>query len=162
MKPNEVIFYLIGQITADVETYEWRRRMRERFNEHEKIKLYDPCNNTFSKNTLIQSQGTVDGFTKSVRENKTSAILPVRDASFVFSSDGAIANLNIYTPDKPLLGTFFELAWYRLCPDKTVIGIFDGDPYEALQCYHPFVLNTIHTWVKNEKEAGDLLVDFFE
>lgn len=161
MKPNEVIFYLIGQITSDVETYNWRKRMRMRFDEHEKIKLYDPCNNLFSKNTLKQSRGTVDGFKNAVKQNATSAILPVRDASFVFSSDGAVANLNIYTPDKPLIGTFFELAWYRLCPDKTVIGIFDGDPYKAFQCYHPFVLKTIHTWVKNEEEAGDILIDFF-
>ena len=67
MKPNEVIFYLIGQITADVETYNWRKRIRGRFNEHEKIKFYDPCNNTFSKSILKQSKGTVHGFKKVVK-----------------------------------------------------------------------------------------------
>jgi hypothetical protein len=161
VKPNEVIFYLIGQITADVETYNWRKRIRERFNEHEKIKFYDPCSNTFSKSILKQSKGTVDGFKKVVRLNGNAGILPVRDASFVFSSDGAIANLNIYTKEKPLIGTFFELAWYRMCPDKTVIGIYDGVPQKAFQCYHPFVWNAVHTWVRNEEEAGDVLMDFF-
>lgn len=161
MKPNEVIFYLIGQITADPETNDWRMRMRNRFSEHERIKFYDPCNYLFSKNVLLESQGKDDGFTKAVKLNSHSDILPVRDASFVFSSDGAVANLNIYNKEKGLLGTFFELAWYRMCPDKTVIGIYDGDPQKAYQCYHPFVWKTVHTWVKNEEEAGDLLVDFF-
>lgn len=161
MKPNEVIFYLIGQITADVITYNWRKRIRERFDEHEKIKFYDPCNNSFSKGVLKESQGEGNSFTNIVKLNKHSDILPVRDAAFVFSSDGAVANLNIYNKERGLLGTFFELAWYRLCPDKTVIGIFDGDPAEAFHCRHPFVWKTVHTWVKNEEEAGDLLMDFF-
>ena len=36
METNKVTIYLIGQITSDPETYEWRRRVRERFKEHEK------------------------------------------------------------------------------------------------------------------------------
>jgi hypothetical protein len=162
MKTNEVIFYLVGQITADPETYNWRRRIRERFNEHEKIKFFDPCNNTFSKGVLEESHGKVDGFKNTVILNKHASIIPVRDASFVSNSDGAIANLNIYTPEKPLIGTFFELAWYSLCfPEKLVIGILDGNPEEVFQCRHPFVWKAVHTWVKNEEEAGDLLLDFY-
>ena len=161
MKPNETIFYLIGQITSNPETYEWRKRLRERFNEHEIIKFFDPCDNTFSKAALKNSKGEMHNFETGVRRNSHSAILSPRDASFVFESDGAIANLNVYHKDKPFIGTFFELAWYKMCAEKTVIGLFDGDPKTDLQCSHPFVWDAVHTWVRNEEEAGDLLMDLF-
>jgi len=103
----------------------------------------------------------MSNFESSVRRNSHSAILSPRDASFVFDSDGAIANLNVYHEGKPFVGTFFELAWYKMCTEKTVIGIFNGDPRKDLQCSHPFVWDAVHTWVKNEEEAGDVLLDFF-
>jgi len=152
-------FYLVGQITTHPETYAWRRNMRIRFNEEKNIKLIDPCNHEFSRRCLKEAK---DGnFRKIASFNLASAILPVRDAQYVMQSDGAIANLNWYTPETPLLGTFFELAWYKMQPWKTVIGIYDGDPQENYICYHPFVKSTVHVWVKNEEEAGDILVDLF-
>ncbi len=63
--------------------------------------------------------------------------------------------------EKPILGSFFELAWYYTMPEKTVIGIFDGDPNEAIQCKHPFVQEAVTTWVKTPKEACYLTLHYF-
>jgi len=161
METNKMNIYLIGQITSDPETYEWRRRIRKRFEEHEKFRFFDPCNNMFSKSVLKSSKGNVESFKSLAAWNTFSSILVPRDMSFVLSSDGAIVNLNLYTKDKPLLGTFFELAWLKINPEKTVIGIFDGDPKENFICQHPFVKSTVHAWVKNDSQACDLLEEFF-
>ena len=161
MENDKLFIYLIGQISSDPETYEWRRRVRERFAEHEKFRFFDPCNNMFSKSVLKSSKGNVDCFKSLTAWNTLSSILVPRDMSYVLNSNGAIANLNSYTKDKILLGTFFELAWYKMNPEKTVIGIFDGDPEENFICQHPFVRSTIHVWTKNEEQACDILEEFF-
>lgn len=161
METNKINIYLIGQITSHPETYEWRRRVRERFKEHDKFNFFDPCNNMFSKSVLKASKGDVEGFKKLAAWNSFSGILVPRDMSFVLNSDIALANLNSYSEDKPLIGTFFELAWYKMNPEKTVIGIFDGEPTESFVCQHPFVRSAIHAWTKNEKQACDILEEFF-
>jgi len=161
METNKINVYLIGQITSHSETYEWRRRVIERFKEHETFRFFDPCNNMFSQSALKVSKGDVESFKKFAAWNSFSSILVPRDMSFVLNSDVAFANLNIYTKDKPLLGTFFELAWYKMHPEKTVIGIFDGDPIESFICQHPFVRSAVHVWTRNEEEAGDILEEFF-
>lgn len=161
MEHNKVTIYLIGQITSDPETYKWRERVRKRFEEHEKIKLFDPCNNIFSKSVLKASKGDVEKFKRTAAWNSASSILVPRDMSYVLNSDGALANLNHYTKEKTLCGTFFELAWYKMNPQKVVIGIFGGDPNENFVCQHPFVRATVHAWAKNEEEACDLLEQFY-
>ena len=161
METNKINVYLIGQITSDPETYEWRRRVRKRFEEHETFRFFDPCNNMFSKSVLKTSDGNVESFKNFAAGNSFSSILVPRDMSFVLNSDVAIANLNIYTKDKPLLGTFFELAWYKMNPEKTVIGIFDGDPQENFICMHPFVKSAVHVWTRNEQQSCDILEEFF-
>ena len=158
MKPNEMIWYLIGQITADVRTYDWRKQIRKRFApEKERIKFFDPCDNGFNK-MVLEFAEDVQKFREMVRDNpQFSQIIPTRDMGYVFASDGAICDLNPYTPEKPFIGTFFELAWYRLTPWKPVVGVFEGDHTMDLTCRHPFVWDSITTWVKTYEEACDLV-----
>jgi len=156
-----MIWYLIGQITADQRTYDWRKDVSAHFAEQEIFKFYDPCNNKFNLMALEFSEN-VQKFREFVRDNpQYSQMIPTRDMGYVFSSDGAICNLINYTPEKPFIGTFFELAWYRLTPWKPVIGIFDGDHTVDLVCRHPFVWEAITTWVKSVEEACDLVETMF-
>jgi hypothetical protein len=157
MKVGNSTFYLVGQITSDPQTYQWRKNVRDYFEGSDQINFYDPCNNVFSQGVLKQADGNVESFRKSASFNLVSPILPIRDASYVFSSDGCVANMNIYTPDKPFIGTFFELAWYKMKPEKLVIGIFNGDAKTNLICWHPFVQSSVHLWVKDEYEACSVL-----
>lgn len=153
-------FYLVGQITANPETRRWREYLCNRFADYDdQILLIDPCDHIFTTKTLSEAK---DGnFRTSTSFNATSAVLPVRDAQYVMKSTGCIANLNWYSPETPLLGTFFELAWYKMQPWKTVIGIYSGDPKQDYICGHPFIQSTVHVWVYNEVQVGDIIEELF-
>lgn len=143
--------YLAGQISENPETIKWRKRINFVCDDIDELDIIDPCNNSFSK----------EGRKDKILFKKIKPLITPRDYSYVLSSDGVIANLNWYTKEIPMIGTFFELAIYKLCPEKVVVGIFDGDPSTDIVCQHPFVNSTIHTWVKNEDEALDIFLKFF-
>ena len=67
--------------------------------------------------------------------------------------------MNQYDPDKPLLGSFFELAWYFAEPEKTVIGY--ADDLNSYLCQHPFVQGAVSTWVNDVVDAVYLLKKYF-
>lgn len=152
--------YLIGQITADPETYRWREQVEDYFNVRNLVEVINPCNSAFNQNALISSDGDETGFSKKSFAENGVVLLPHRDKEFVKQSNVAFVNMNMYSPEKPIIGTFYELAWYFGSPEKMVIGIFDGDPIKDFQCYHPFVRETVQTWVKSPLEACQLLERF--
>lgn len=154
------VAYLVGQISKDViETYLWRERVRDRFKHNEKIDIIDPCYNQFNQGILTDDVKDEDR-TIVYQKMGTDVLVP-KDYTYVRKSTMGIANMNHYDPKKIICGSFFELAWYYANPEKTVIGIFDGNPKKDIVCNHPFVRQSIHTWVKNEKEACDLIEYFY-
>ena len=125
------------------------------------LKFFDPCNNGFNLKALEFSEN-VQKFREFVRDNpQYSQLIPTRDMAYVYGSDGAVCNLINYTPEKPFIGTFFELAWYQMTPWKPVIGIFDGDYTQDLVCRHPFVWEAVTTWVKSVEEACETIETMF-
>lgn len=168
MKPDELIIYLIGQITKDQRTFAWRFKVRNHFDyirdigkrEHP-VRFFDPCNNDYSKEMLEKSK-SVEDFRKNIKNTpQFSKVLPIRDMNYVFSSDGAILNLTPFTPEKPFIGTFYELSWYMTTPWKPVIAIYPGDHTEDLICMHPFVQASVTTWVQDVDEACALVEKLF-
>lgn len=156
------IAYLIGQISADVEeTYLWRKRIRDYFCTNEKIELIDPCENPFNQSILKYAGRTDDPDRLKVYRKSGTDLLVPKDKTYVIKSTMGIANLNHYDPKKPVIGTIFELAWYHDYPEKSVIGIFDGDPSKDIHCNHPFVRSVVSTWVKNDEEACKLIEYFY-
>lgn len=153
--------YLVGQISPKfVETYEWRNRVINNmrpYNEggQDRFKFINPCANGFNKDILRKGKYAIEG----KNHEFGMEVLPHKDLSFVMESDIAIANLNQYDPDKPLLGTFFELAWYSLHHEKTVIGFADN--LTSYICKHPFVSQAVNVWVKDEIEACYVLERYF-
>ena len=162
MKTDETVLYLIGQITRDERTYSWRSQVRRHFSQFAHyLKFFDPCNNDYSKEVLKNSD-SVEGFRKYVKNTpQFSKVLPVRDMNYVMSSDGAICNMNAYTPEKPFIGTFYELSWYMTTPWKPVIGVFEGDYTQDLNCMHPFVQASVTTWTSSIEEACALVERLF-
>jgi hypothetical protein len=67
--------------------------------------------------------------------------------------------MNQYDPEKPLLGSFFELAWYFANPEKAVIAFCDD--LNSYLCQHPFVQQAVNVWCDNEDEAAYLLEKYF-
>jgi hypothetical protein len=161
-------FYLIGQITRDERTYQWRKDIISHFDYirdvqkfRHNIKFLDPCGNNYARR-ILENTETVEDFRKFVKNTPTfSKLIPVRDGYYVHSSDAAICNMNSYTPEKPFIGTFFELAWYLWEPWKPVIGIYEGDYTQDLICMHPFVQRAVTTWVRDIGQACSVVEDMF-
>ncbi len=154
--------YLVGQITANRETYIWRSWVSDYFKNDEQIEVIDPCNNKFSKEMLEIALSANTEFRAITTWNKYSNILTSRDLDSVLMSDIGLANLNIYDPEHPFIGSFFELCCYYMNPEKTVIGIFDGNPEEDSICCHPFIRQTVDVWTKNVRQACELIDSFFK
>lgn len=152
--------YMIGQISPDdEETYQWRERVRDFFKDDSRIRLIDPCNNGFNQKVLKDNKE--DPQRLRIYKTKGTNLLVPKDYSYVRRSTMGLANLNHYDPRKPIIGTCFELAWYYANPEKTVIGIFDGNPKKDIHCNHPFVRETVDIWVKNDFEACRLIEHFY-
>jgi len=152
--------YLVGQISVDEpETYKWRELVREHFKNYDCFNIIDPCNNAFNQ-TMLGKYKHIDAKRQQVYKENGIDVLVSKDYSFVKKSTIAIADLNIYDPKKAIIGSFYELAWYFLHPEKTVIGVFSGD--ESLHTAHPFVKASVTTWVKSHKEACELIKFYFK
>jgi len=150
------LFYLVGQISPKFPvTYEWRNKIEKHFEDEDEIKFINPCSNKFNKKVLEEKRYAV---TKDKRSFGID-LLPPKDKTFVMRSNGSIVNMNQYDPDKCLLGSFFELAWYFDYPEKSVIAF--ADDRDAYICQHPFVQQAVNVWCDNEEEAAYLLEKYF-
>lgn len=154
--------YLIGQISVNKpETYNWRKKIKERFMDDRQFYFIDPCNNEFNKAVQKEYGNGSDPDRTRVYTTGGISLLVPKDKMYVMKSTGAIANMNHYDPEKPMVGTMFELAWYHDNNHKAVIGIFNGDHEKDKYCNHPFVKAVINCWTKNEQEAADILERYF-
>lgn len=153
--------YLVGQISVDKQvTYEWRKNIRRCFATRKDWEIIDPCNNGFNQQVLANAGG--DPKRLKVYKTRGVELLVPKDYSYVKQSTMGICNMNHYDKKKPIIGTMFELAWYYSDPEKTVIGIFDGNPCEDVNCNHPFVKSVVDTWVKDEFEAAEMAMHFYQ
>lgn len=151
--------YLVGQITPnEPETYAWRTRVEEYFQmKGNGPTILNPCATKF--NDKLNNKQVADRL--SIYKEQGITILPPKDLKLVERSHVLFANMNHYDLGKPLIGSFFELAWAYLNPSTVVIGIFDGDRKKNLNAGHPFVEAAVTTWVKNEIEACKVYENFF-
>lgn len=156
--------YLVGQISSDPRSYEWRLNL-ERYLEgwHADVKnnitLLDPCKNSMNLNLIKRNKNNEESYISEANTHNSMKILTPLDAGYVRESTICFANMNHFTPERPIIGSYFELAfYYHNYPYKPVIGIFDGDPKEAYHTSHPFVQAAVHAWVKNEMDALSLII----
>ena len=148
--------YLVGQISPKFPvTYEWRQKVEENFKRNGDFDFINPCRNPFNQKSLKNSEYAV---TKDKRSFGIDLLVP-KDYTFVLRSSFAIVNMNQYDPDKCLLGSFFELAWYFLHPEKAVIAF--ADDQSAYICQHPFVQQSVNTWCWDVGEACYLVEKYF-
>jgi len=157
MNGNKKLCYLVGQISPKFRiTYDWRDYVIVKMEEYkDQIGFINPCANSFNKEVLENKEYAI---TKDKRSFGLD-ILPHKDLKFVLESSIALVNMNQYDPDKCLLGSFFELAWYFLYPEKTVIGF--ADDLNSYICQHPFVQRSVSTWCNTVEEATYLLQRYF-
>lgn len=156
------IMYLVGQIAANRETYIWRSWVSDYFKNSEHIEIIDPCNNKSAREWMENALSANTDPREMITWDQYSNLIVGKDLDSVLQSDIGLVNLNHYVPERPLIGSFFELGCYYMNPEKTVIGIFDGSPNEDLTCWHPFVRQTVDVWTKNVRQACELIDYFFE
>ena len=152
--------YLLGQVTANPLTYSWRKAVEDYFWYNKRVNIINPCSNKFDNDILKSSNKDEMKFSDTALKEKGIELLPHMDRNLVRISNIGFINMNIFSLSRPLIGTLFELAWFFDAPEKTVIGIFSGDPTEDFQCNHPFVRAAVQSWVNNEIEACILLEKF--
>jgi hypothetical protein len=147
--------YLVGQISSkEPESYLWRQRVtRELVG---LVNIIDPCMTEF--NESIKGSG-IDPQKYIALTDGIDIIVP-KDRLAVAKSTICVANMTQYDKTKPLIGSCFELAWYYDSPEKTVIGIYNGDK-DNLLYRHPFIQASVNTWVTDEFEAAELIRDYF-
>ena len=154
--------YLAGQISSDIETYNWRVRVRGYYRNNPLVRIIDPCLSEF--NLEANKNGDAkEGFSQKSRTEEGMVLLPYKDRNYVKISNVIFFNLNHYTKEKPLLGTMFEMAWTFDDSSKMVIGIHKGGEQEREKnpfARHPFVTETVQVWVENERQACELLDRF--
>ena len=153
--------YLIGHINpAHPETYAWRKEVEEYFKDQEDVSIINPCDSSFD--TKLLDAGNDDPGRLAAYRKKGTRIFVPKSRQSVDESTIAIANLETYGSEAPMIGTIMELAWYMDNPQKTVIGLLPisnmaQDPYAC----HPFVAESIHVWTKSVKEACRMVDMFF-
>lgn len=148
--------YLVGQISPKFpETYKWREDIINDFEDIYEIQFINPCGNAFNQKGLAKRRNAV---TKEKRSFGIDLLVP-KDRSFVKRSTIAMVNMNHYDVEKPLLGSFFELAWYFDSPEKGVIAW--ADDLTKYECQHPFVQQAVTTWCQDVAEACYLVKKYY-
>jgi len=157
MNGRKKICYLVGQISPKFKvTYDWREYVIHQMSEYrDQIDFINPCANFFNKKLIEDGEYAVTLKTRSTGID----ILPHKDYTFVLESDIALVNMTQYDPKKPLLGSFFELAWYFTHPEKTVIAF--ADDLDSYICQHPFVQETVSVWCDNVEESVFMIQKYF-
>lgn len=156
--------YLVGQISSNPDSYQWRLNLQWHLKEYDErvqssISLIDPCKNSMNLGLIKEAKHDESKFNDNAFNHLSMSILAPLDAGYVKESTVCIANLNHFTPERPIIGSYFELAWYYYnFPHKPVIGVLNGNPQEFYHTKHPFVQAAVHVWVTNEKQALDLIV----
>ncbi len=146
--------YLAGNISSDPATYKWRVRAIELLSE--KFIVLNPTANYFNKKLLKDHKGDTESFIKEV-VSRSQRILIVKDFNLVQSSDIILVNVALVTPDKPPIGTVYELAWSWLLK-KPIIAIVGDNLYSK----HPFTRATFSAEVDTLEDAVTLIEEFFE
>lgn len=148
--------YLVGQISPKFpETYQWRKRVVENMKQREDIKVIDPCANWFNQTLLDTRKYAVENGQRQTGLN----VIPSKDLTSVLRADIAIVNLNQYDRNKELLGSYFEMAWLYMHPEKTVIAFADN--LNSWNCQHPFVTQVVDEWCSTEDEACVIVHSYF-
>jgi nucleoside 2-deoxyribosyltransferase len=147
------IVYLVGVISEDPKSHEWRKEAKHLLKD--KFEINDPTSSRFDRELLKEADGDADKMHKLVAEHQAEILLP-KSFQSVQAADIILINLDLQAKDRPMVGSIMELAWAFLL-HKTVIAI-KGDSYYS---YHPMVQGCVHAWAKNVTEAAHIIREFF-
>ena len=149
--------YLAGNISEDVRTYEWRERFESLMEGEDGVVIVNPCANKF--NQAMKGEGK-DGleFTKEAKK-RSQKILRAKDYQLVKMCSVILVNLELWSPEKPMIGTIQELTWARdifYLPVLALVGKEDN-----IYTTHPWIDECVSAKVDTVEEAVDMIKTFF-
>jgi len=176
--------YLAGNISDDPRTYEWRidfhREVSKRPRLDQSLCVLDPTANKFNQiikpgqkgkkdlssiNMSFDKGGDFTGEEKEMLFEKAlkarPGVLPKKDYGMIKICTVVIANLMYVHPQKPMIGTVFELDFCRMLMIPVVAIVDEEDPMCKLYSRHPFMNECISERVETVVEAVELIDDYF-
>ncbi len=145
--------YLVGMITEDIKTREWRKEATKLLKD--KFEIDDPTKFKFDQEVIKEADGDSEKLHKLVAEHQSEILLP-KSFQSVQNADIILVNLALEASDRPMVGSIMEIGW-AYAMHKTVIAI-RGTSYYS---YHPMIKGAIHAWAGSVKEAADIIREFF-
>ena len=145
--------YLVGVISEDPITHQWRREVAKKLGES--FVIDDPTLSKFDKETLKEAAGDAEKIHDLVDKYQAEILLP-KSFQSVQQADIILINLSIEAKDRPMIGSIMELAW-AFSMHKTVIAIRGTNYYSR----HPMVRGAVHAWAENLDEAIGILKEFY-
>lgn len=152
--------YLAGNISDDVRTYEWREQFTSLVSDiirQGRLKVVDPCANPFNQSLKNSDECGLDFVREAVR--RSQRILRAKDYQLVKMCNLMVANLGLFSLEKPMIGTVQELAWARDILYIPVIGITLGK--ECVYTNHPWIDECCSAKVETVVDAANMVKEFF-
>lgn len=151
--------YLSGSISSNIDTFNWRLEFEQEIEKRKlDIVVINPCRSKFDQIMFSKLKtGKVD-FNKESKKIP-AGVLKRKDRQQVRISSLVVVNLAIHDPNRPIVGTIYELAWadeLRL----PVIAIIDEQNHN-LYATHPFIVDSISQQAKSIQDAIDIIENFF-
>lgn len=153
--------YLAGNISGDPRTYEWRENFENEIKKRgwDKLVVLNPCSTRFNR-IVKSSSNKREDFFKSAQRRKIG-VLPLKDYQMIKICSIIVANFKLFTSEKPIIGTIYEMAWARILMIPVIAIVDESTPLGKLYSRHPFQNYHISERVNNEIEAIDLIEEFF-
>ena len=147
------VVYLVGVISEDSATHQWRKEAAKKLGEN--FIVDDPTSSKFDKETLKEAAGDADKIHDLVDVHQSEILLP-KSFQSVQKADIILANLSIEAKDRPMVGSIMEIAW-AYSTHKTVIAIKGTSYYSR----HPMIKGSVHAWAESLDEAIGILKEFY-
>jgi len=148
--------YLAGNINEDPRTYEWREYFEELMGNEDKVVVVNPCANKFNQSIKGAGKNGLE-FTREAKK-RSQKILRAKDYQLVKMCSVIVVNLELWNPEKPMIGTVQELTWARdifYLPVIAIAGV------ENIYTTHPWIDECCSAKVDTVKEAVDMVRTFF-
>ncbi len=149
--------YLAGNISEDTRTFEWRERFIELLANEPRVVMMNPCENEFDQGMKAVEEGGLN-FVKEIAK-RSQKILRAKDYQLIKISSIVIANLELYSPERPMVGTIQELTWAHDVFYVPVLAICGKE--DNVYNTHPWVDECCSAKVETVEEAAILVKEFF-
>jgi nucleoside 2-deoxyribosyltransferase len=151
--------YLSGSISSNIETFNWRTEFEQEIDKRKlDIVVINPCRSKFDQTMFKKMKAGQINFNEE-HKKIPAGVLKRKDRQQVRISSLIVVNLAVHDPNRPMVGTIYELAWadeLRL-PVIAIIGEQQNDIYAN----HPFILDSVSQTAKSVQEAINIIEDFF-